>query len=164
MEVERYLLGAALSGIISQKLARRLCTKCRGARKTTDYEKNVFKRALNLDINEIYQPVGCDECHGGYKGRIAIHEVLLITQEIKDAIVSNLPKSEIRKLVYGSGTITMLQDGLTKVVAGETTFEEILKLIDLEDDLGKDTNLGLKETLKNSETSNNSNHNMIDTL
>ena len=159
MEVERYLLGAALTGIVSQKLARRLCKKCRKARNTTDYEKKVFKRALNLDIEEIYDPVGCDECHLGYKGRIGIHEVLLITQEIRDAIISNMKKADLRNLVYGSGTITMLQDGLTKVVAGETTFEEILKLIDLEDDLGTNTNLGLQNTLQDSDTVNNSNGN-----
>ena len=136
MDVERYLLGAALSGIVSQKLARRLCKKCRGSRPTTEYEKKVFKRNLNLDINEIYVPVGCDECHNGYKGRIAIHEVLLITQEIRDAIIKNTEKAKLRELVYGEcGTITLLQDGLTKVVAGETTFEEILRLIDLEDDI-----------------------------
>ena len=155
MEVERYLLGAALSGIISQKLARRLCMKCRRARKTTDYEKKVFKSALNIDVNEIYEPVGCDDCHQGYAGRIAIHEVLLINQEIRDAIVRNTDKEVLRKLVYSSGAITMLQDGLEKVVAGETTFEEIIKLIDLEDDLGSNTNLGLKQTL---EDSNQNNH------
>lgn len=155
MEVERYLLGAALSGIISQKLARRLCMKCRRARKTTDYEKKVFKSALDIDVNEIYEPVGCDNCHQGYVGRIAIHEVLLINQEIRDAIVRNTDKEILRKLVYSSGTITMLQDGLEKVVAGETTFEEIIKLIDLEDDLGSNTNLGLKQTL---EDSNQNNH------
>lgn len=155
MEVERYLLGAALSGIISQKLARRLCMKCRRARKTTDYEKKVFKSALDIDVNEIYEPVGCDNCHQGYVGRIAIHEVLLINQEIRDAIVRNTDKEILRKLVYSSGTLTMLQDGLEKVVAGETTFEEIIKLIDLEDDLGSNTNLGLKQTL---EDSNQNNH------
>ncbi len=155
MEVERYLLGAALSGIISQKLARRLCMKCRRARKTTDYEKKVFKSALDIDVNEIYEPVGCDDCHQGYAGRIAIHEVLLINQEIRDAIVRNTDKEILRKLVYSSGTITMLQDGLEKVVAGDTTFEEIIKLIDLEDDLGSNTNLGLKQTL---EDSNQNNH------
>lgn len=156
MEVERYLLGAALSGIISQKLARRLCMKCRRARKTTDYEKKVFKTALNIDVDEIYEPVGCDDCHQGYAGRIAIHEVLLINQEIRDAIVRNTDKEVLRKLVYSSGTITMLQDGLEKVVAGETTFEEILKLIDLEDDLGSNTNLGLKQTLEDSNQSSHS--------
>ena len=156
MEVERYLLGAAITGIISQKLARRLCTKCRIARPTTDYEKRVFKQALNLDITDIYEPKGCDECHHGYLGRIAIHEVLLINQDIKDAIIRNEEKAKLRKLVYGSGTITMLQDGLLKVVSGDTSFEEILKLIDLEDDLGTNTNLGLQETLHNSETVNSS--------
>lgn len=154
MSVERYLLGAALTGIISQKLARRLCKHCRTNRQTTDYEKKVFKDALNIEVNEIYEPKGCEHCHQGYAGRIAIHEVLLINQAIRDAIVSNASKPELRKLVYKSGTITMLQDGLSKVVTGETTFEEILKLIDLEDDLGTDTNLGLQETIKDSLTNN----------
>ncbi len=154
MSVERYLLGAALTGIISQKLARRLCKHCRTSRAATDYEKKVFKEALNIDVKEIYEPHGCEYCHQGYAGRIAIHEVLLINQEIRDAIVRNAPKPELRKLVYKSGTITMLQDGLAKVVSGETTFEEILKLIDLEDDLGTNTNLGLEETIKDSEINN----------
>ena len=154
MSVERYLLGAALTGIISQKLARRLCKHCRTSRQTTDYEKKVFKDALNIEVNEIYEPKGCEHCHQGYAGRIAIHEVLLINQAIRDAIVSNASKPELRKLVYKSGTITMLQDGLSKVVTGETTFDEILNLIDLEDDLGTDTNLGLQETIKDSLTNN----------
>lgn len=154
MSVERYLLGAALTGIISQKLARRLCKHCRTSRAATDYEKKVFKEALNIDVKEIYEPHGCEYCHQGYAGRIAIHEVLLINQEIRDAIIRNAPKPELRKLVYKSGTITMLQDGLAKVVSGETTFEEILKLIDLEDDLGTNSNLGLEETIKDSEINN----------
>ena len=154
MSVERYLLGAALTGIISQKLARRLCKHCRTSRAATDYEQKVFKEALNIDVKEIYEPHGCEHCHQGYAGRIAIHEVLLINQEIRDAIIRNADKPELRKLVYKSGTITMLQDGLAKVVSGETTFEEILKLIDLEDDLGTNTNLGLEETIKDSEINN----------
>lgn len=154
MSVERYLLGAALTGIISQKLARRLCKHCRTSRAATDYEQKVFKEALNIDVKEIYEPHGCEYCHQGYAGRIAIHEVLLINQEIRDAIIRNAPKPELRKLVYKSGTITMLQDGLAKVVSGETTFEEILKLIDLEDDLGTNSNLGLEETIKDSEINN----------
>ncbi len=155
MEVERYLLGAALEGIVSQKLARRLCKKCRKARATTDYEKKVFKKALNLDLNEIYTPVGCDACHNGYSGRIAIQEVLLINQEIRDAIIRNVEKAELRKIVYNGSTITMLQDGLSKVVSGETTFEEILKLIDLDDDLGTDTTIGLQTALNDSKKENN---------
>jgi arsenate reductase-like glutaredoxin family protein len=57
MDVERYLLGTALMGIISQRLAKRLCPKCRKARPVTKYEKIVFQKALGLDVKEIYEPV-----------------------------------------------------------------------------------------------------------
>lgn len=149
MNIERYLLGTALTGIISQKLTKKLCPYCRGVRPTTPYEKKVFKNSLNLDINEIYEAKGCDKCHEGYKGRMAIHEVLLLNQEIRDAITNNMKKEELRDLVYGSGTITMLQDGLTKVINGDTTFEELMKAIDVDDsDL---TTKGLSESLEISE-------------
>ncbi len=149
MNIERYLLGTALTGIISQKLTKRLCPYCRGVRPTTPYEKKVFKNSLNLDINEIYEAKGCDKCHEGYKGRMAIHEVLLLNQEIRDAITNNMKKEDLRDLVYGSGTITMLQDGLTKVINGDTTFEELMKAIDVDDsDL---TTKGLSESLEISE-------------
>lgn len=139
MEVERYLLGSALAGIISQRLAKKLCPKCRKARPTTEYEDIVFKKALNLTVKEIYEPVGCRDCISGFIGRIAIHEVLDINQEIRDAIIANKRKSELRKMVYGSGhTTTLLQDGLMKVINGDTTFEEILRIIDVEDDFGED--------------------------
>ena len=134
MDVERYLLSSALTGIISQKLARKLCPHCRQKRATSDYEKNIFSKVLGHDVNEIYTAVGCDECGNGYSGRIAIHEVLMINQDIKDAISSNIRKDALRELVYNSDVITLLQDGLEKVESGLTTFEEILKIIELEDD------------------------------
>lgn len=134
MDVERYLLSSALEGIISQKLARKLCPKCRSKRPTNQYEKNLFKTVLGHEVNEVYTTEGCDECGNGYKGRIAIHEVLLINQEIKDAISDSMPKDELRKLVYSAGVTTLLQDGLEKVEQGLTTFEEVLKLIELDDD------------------------------
>lgn len=139
MNVERYLVGSALSGIVSQKLAKRLCPHCRAARPTNAYEKETFKKSLGIDVNEIYKAVGCPKCHGGYKGRIAIHEVLLINQDIRDAITAGIAKDKLRELVYKSGTITLLQDGLAKVVSGETSFEEILKAIDIDDDLSNTT-------------------------
>ena len=136
MDVERYLLGAAISGIISQKLARKLCTHCRRLRPTTDYEKTVFKSSLGLDVNEIYESRGCSECTMGYKGRIPIHEVLFINQDIKDAISAGTSKAELRELVFkGKSEInTMLQDGLRKVLAGETSMDEIMRLIQLDDE------------------------------
>jgi type IV pilus assembly protein PilB len=137
MDVERYLLGSALTGVISQRLVKKLCPKCRSSRKATDYEKNVFKEALNMDITDIYTPVGCSECYKGYKGRVAIHEVLTIDQHVRDAITNNIRKEELRKIVYGKDrTMTLLEDGLMKVMEGLTSFEEILRVIDIEDDLG----------------------------
>ena len=146
MNIERYLLGTALAGIVSQKLCKKLCPYCRTARPTTDYEKKVFKNSLNLDIHEIYEKHGCEKCHEGFDGRIAIHEVLTINQQIRDAITNNVKKEVLRDLVYDSGTISMLQDGLTKVINGDTTFEELIKAIDIDDtDL---TSKGLTESLE----------------
>ena len=134
MGVERYLLSSSLTGIISQKLARRLCPKCKKLRPTNEYEKKLFKLILNKDVTQIYDTVGCEECGNGYHGRIAIHEVLLINQEIKDAVSSGVKKEKLRELVYKSDVTTLLQDGLEKVVNGITSFEEILKIIELDDD------------------------------
>ena len=144
MEVERYLLGSALTGIISQRLVKRLCPKCRTSRETTPYEKNLFKSVLHQDIKEVYTPHGCSECINGYRGRIALHEVLEINQEIRDAITNNIRKSELRNLVYNKSDVTsLLKDGLEKVVAGLTSVDEILRVIDVEDDLG-DTDENIK--------------------
>lgn len=154
MDVERYLLGAAFEGIVSQKLARRLCSKCKRLRPTTDYEKKVFKSSLGLDVNEIYEKVGCDECHGGYKGRLPIHEVLLMNREIKDAISSGITKAKLRDLVFSenSDLNTMLQDGLRKVLTGETSIDEILRLIQLDDEeLNSYTLLGVDNNPKSEE-------------
>ena len=129
-------MGSAIAGIISPKLARKLCTNCRKLRTTTKYEKDIFKGALGIDVNQIYDEVGCPECMGGYKGRIPIHEVLLLTQEIRDAISAGTSKAELRELVFSDDTNinTMLQDGLCKVLTGETTMDEILRLIQLDDE------------------------------
>lgn len=148
MEVERYLLASALEGIISQKLARRLCTACRSLRKTNEYEKKLFRDVLNKEINEVSTAEGCEICGNGYKGRIAIHEVLRINQEIRDAISENVKREDLRKLVYKSDVTTLLHDGLEKVVEGYTTFEELLKLIELDDDDNSSGILDLKTAIE----------------
>lgn len=138
MDVERYLIGTSLNGVISQKLARKLCPYCRKTRKTSEYEKGLFKRILHQDVDEIYDvnPEGCEHCFKGYKNRIAIAEVLFINDEIREAITNAEPKEVMRKLVYGKGqTHTLLQDGLEKVALGETSWDEVIKLVDLENDL-----------------------------
>ena len=133
MDVERYLLASALEGIISQKLARRLCDKCKRLRPTNNYEKNLFRTILGLEVSQVYEPVGCPECSFGFKGRVALHEVLLINQDIRDAISNEVTKEQLRSLVYNKDVITMIQDGFYKILAGFTTITEVLKLIDLDD-------------------------------
>lgn len=138
MNVERYLLSSALSGIISQKLAKKVCPHCRLKEETTPYQRKVFKLALDKDVDYIYNanPKGCDKCNNGYHGRIAIQEVLMINDEIRSALnEESLEKEDLNKLVYKSDVITMLQDGLLKVLDGSTTFDEIYKIIDVDDDL-----------------------------
>lgn len=154
MDVERYLLSSALTGIISQKLARRLCPKCKALRKTNEYEKQLFRKVLDKEANEIYSAVGCEECGNGYTGRIAIHEVLVINQDIRDALSSGMTKEKLRSLVYSSDVITLLQDGLSKVIEGHSTFEEVLKLIELEDDDKLAGELDLKKALEFTEIAN----------
>lgn len=137
MDVERYLLSSALEGIVSQKLARRLCPHCRTLRPTTPFEKQVFKQALNKDVVETWDTGKCEHCNNGYHGRIAIQEVLLIDEGLRDQLSNeHLKKEDLRQMVYGENhTITLLQDGLDKVLKGYTTFEEIYKLIEIEDNL-----------------------------
>ena len=133
MDVEKYLLAEALEGIISQKLARRLCPHCKKLRNTTTYEKELIKKTLNMDIDEIYEAVGCEHCNHGYKGRIAFQEVLTIDQKIQDALSMNIRKDKLRNLVYNDSVITLLQDGMIKVIRGETTIEELLRLVEFDE-------------------------------
>ncbi len=147
MDVERYLLGSALMGIISQRLVKKLCPYCREAKNTTDYEKTLFKKALGQDVEQVYVAHGCDKCINGYNGRLALHEVLVLNQDIRDAIINNIRKEELRELVYKkAGTISLLQDGLEKVLQGFTTIDEILRVIDVDSDFG-DSDTEIKNAL-----------------
>ena len=142
MDVERYLLSTALTGIVSQRLAKQLCMECRVERETTKYEKKVFKKFMKRDIDKLYDanPKGCEHCRKGYKGRIAIHEVLELDDTIRNAIANTkLKKEELSEMVYNGNTISMLQDALGKAISGLTSFEEVYRVIELESDPEDDT-------------------------
>ena len=135
MDVERYLLSTALTGIISQRLAKQLCEHCRYQRETTPYEKKVFKRFMGKTVNTIWaaNEEGCENCRKGYHGRIAIQEVLELDDEIRAAISNeHLEKEDLAKMVYTNKTITMLQDALGKALDGITSFEEVYRVIEIE--------------------------------
>ena len=162
MDVETYLLASSLNGIVSQKLARRICPYCIKKRSAIGYERKLIKANLGIDVTELAYAEGCDKCVKGYKGRIAIHEVLVISQEIRDAISNGVSKEELRKLVYTGDTTTLLQDGLQKVLQNKTTIEEILRLVELDDEsvkivMGSQNNnsnnsLNLQNNINNGDT------------
>ena len=135
MDVERYLLSSSLKGIISQTLAKRLCPYCRVQRPATETEKTLFKKALDVDIETIYEAGRCEHCHNGYTGRIALQEVLMINEEIRDAINRNMDREELKKLIYtkNKNIRNLLQDGLIKVMEGITDLKEVFRLVDDDD-------------------------------
>ncbi len=137
MNVERYLLATSMSGIISQRLAKMLCPDCRYLRETTKYEKKVFKKFMNMDVSQIYEASqnGCEHCRKGYHGRIAFHEVLEIDENVRTALSDeNLSKQDLKKMIYTGKTITMLQDALIKCLEGKTSFDEVYKNIEIENE------------------------------
>ena len=133
MDVERYLLSSSLKGIISQTLAKRLCPNCRIQRPANETEKILFKKTLGIDIESIYEAGRCDHCHNGYTGRIALQEVLMINEEIRDAINRSMDREDLKHLIYKKGVKTLFQDGLIKVMEGITDLKEVFRLVDYDD-------------------------------
>ena len=137
MDVERYLLSTALTGIISQRLAKQLCTSCRFEKPASKYEKVVFKKYMHRDVDKVWaaNEEGCPNCRKGYKGRIAIQEVLELDDDIRNALTNEkLKKEDLKDMVYTSKTITMLQDALGKALVGLTSFDEVYRVIEIENE------------------------------
>lgn len=157
MDIENYLLGANLNGIISQRLVKQLCPKCKEKRYTTEYEKTIIKKLLNKDVQELYYPKGCEECHNGYVGQIPIVEVVEISDEIRSAITNKKDRKTIRELLYKDNTPIII-NGFNKVLEGLTSFNEIIRITDVKIDLDENQNdlknyiLGNNSTLDEKET------------
>ncbi len=131
MGVERYLLASSLSGILAQRLVRRLCEACAAERimPPAMLERLVADAGFALDATvHVRMPKGCAKCRGtGYAGRTAIAELMPITDEVREAIVRGATEREIEDAGLRAGMIGMYRDGLVRVLAGETTVEEVLQ-------------------------------------
>lgn len=134
MEVENYLLGSNLIGIISQRLVKKLCPTCREKKKISAYESKIIKNILGEEIEELYYPKGCEECKNGYIDQIPIAEVIKIDNELRNAISNNKNRKLIRNIIYEENN-NILKDGLQKAINGDTSFEEIIRIMDLKIDL-----------------------------
>ena len=133
MGIEPFLVTSALDCVLAQRLARRLCEKCKSVHVPSDEELlaagwDMSKLAAGRP--EVFRAIGCPSCgNTGYRGRLAVHEVLLFTEEIERLVVSRASSEEIRRVAVDQGMITLRQDGLAKVEAGRTTLEEVSRVV-----------------------------------
>jgi len=128
MGVEPYLIGAALNAILAQRLVRRVCPKC-----TEPYEppRTIRKtlQRMGYEFEQFNKGVGCKHCRNtGFKGRIGVHELLVVDDQLRDAVVSDPTIGNIRRIASGNSMVTLAHDGFRKVREGITTVEEIFRI------------------------------------
>lgn len=128
MGIEPFLISSSLIGIMAQRLVRRVCRDCARTQPATEREKEIFENS-GLQIEKVQRGRGCAACNNtGYRGRLAIHEILPIDRVIKDHILQNSNISSIRDYMKQQGYPSLVEDGLQKVLDGFTTTEEVLRV------------------------------------
>jgi type IV pilus assembly protein PilB len=132
MGIEPFLVGSALDCVVAQRLARRLCDRCKepDVRDSAELMRLRFSSSLEVEPPVIYKPVGCSSCSKtGYRGRIAVHEVMTVSEEIERLTVAHASSADIAAAAREQGMITLREDGWTKVRMGLTSIEEILRVV-----------------------------------
>lgn len=129
--VEDYLIRSAVSLLAGQRLVRKLCD-CKKPDRMTDFEYELMSTYIKVDREKkIFRPNGCPHCNGGYKGRQAVEEVMPIDNEFKDILRNyGLESDEIKEKLKKDKFRPMITNGLIQVLEGETSFEEILEVLD----------------------------------
>lgn len=128
MGIEPFLISSSLVGVMAQRLVRKVCRDCGAEVEPTIREKEIFADN-GLVVEKVRKGRGCSACgNTGYRGRLAIHELLPVDRELKDLILNRVSSNEIRDYMQQSGYNTLLQDGLQKVLQGVTTTEEVLRV------------------------------------
>lgn len=137
MGCEPFLIATSLLGVIAQRLVRLLCPHCKEAYTPTDAElASLEMRREQLKNNQAYRAVGCNECNQkGYLGRTIIQELLMVNEDIRTLIMKRQDAATIKKAALQAGMETMRDHGITKIIAGVTTIEEILSNTQLDDQL-----------------------------
>ena len=127
MGIEPFLLSSSLIGMMAQRLVRTLCPDCRQAVQANDEEKRLMGLTEARDVI-LYHPVGCSACnHKGYRGRTAIHELILVDATLRNLIHRKAGEREMERYIrqYSAGIRT---NGIEKVLSGETTLREVLRV------------------------------------
>jgi general secretion pathway protein E len=128
MGVERYLLAPMLTGLAAQRLVRRLCPACKTPAEATAADSEMTGGAIPVGAR-VFRPVGCPACRGeGYKGRLGVYEVIEIDAELQQAIHDGAAESELVRLARRRGP-GLLEDGAAKALAGETSVQEVARVV-----------------------------------
>ena len=128
LKVESYLVAATLEGVLAQRLVRRICPDCREPYQP-DPQAVALLAQQPVGHLTLARGTGCPTCRGtGYRGRTGIFELLVVTDEIKQAIGRMAPATELRELAQAQGMVTLRRDGWVRVQAGLTTVEEVLRV------------------------------------
>jgi len=140
MGVKPFLLAPAINAVVGQRLVRRLCENCR---QETELAGDVLARVMKIieaipqnsgyspDLANIkfYKPIGCDKCSGGYKGRIGIYEIFVMTDEIEKMVLEQkVSEGDVKRITQEAGMISMVQDGILKCLDGITSPEEVFRV------------------------------------
>jgi len=130
MGIPSYLVAAAVKGVVAQRLVRRICDNCKQKYLLSEKDKRTYSY-LN-EIKKIYKGKKCEKCHKtGYSGRIAIHEILVIDNQIQKMIGNNINERKIREYLESENMKFLIEDGFEKVKKGITTIEEIIRVLEL---------------------------------
>jgi type IV pilus assembly protein PilB len=132
MGIEPFLVGSALDCVVAQRLARRLCDRCKvpDERETAELMNLRISSELDTEPPVLFKPIGCPTCSNtGYRGRIAVHEVMTVSEEIERLTVAHASSADIASAARQQGMITLREDGWEKVRMGLTSIEEILRVV-----------------------------------
>lgn len=123
MGVEPFLIASSLRAVIAQRLLRRICPHCRSEYVPTPAERRTF----GLSVPHLYRGEGCPQCSGrGYLGRIGVHEILVVDEEIRTLTLERASSDQLREAALRKGMVSMTMDGVEKAVQGLTTLEEVI--------------------------------------
>jgi len=140
MKVESYLVASTVNIAIGQRLVRRICPDCKEMYQPSPEVKNRIKAILNngsksvstilsSENYDLWRGKGCQSCNNtGYQGRLGIHEVLMLDNDVREAILSRASASDIKKIAIKNGMVGMVEDGFLKAKAGLTTIDEIIRV------------------------------------
>lgn len=131
MGIEPFMVASSVVGVVSQRLVRRICEKCRQVCIPDQFEQTYA--GLQLD-QRVYKGHGCEQCNfTGYRGRIAIYEVLPVTTSIQTLIMGRVSSEDLRKAAIIEGMVTLKEDGIQKTLDGQTTIREVVRAAYKED-------------------------------